>query len=310
MEVVKSIRVITSDKRCILKENSTFHVNLSGFQLPLEKKDLYVKVDNFYMPQKSKNIKFSIYFGADSSYLDSEQVKEFSLTYHNMADFCMQFNCLVWNEFLLKNINCKKTVEKTDVSGSCSTFSVADILEIRRKMGYSNNDIDCSGSFMLKYENCRFTLNIAVGKVFVATANLAKMLHFETELLKTLSKEETEAVTKKCELLSLCNTPVKICLQYVVGEVCHFLKDSEKMCHLLVKGLVNPCYRAAGGNYSVICSFNVEKMVMIPMLCILACRHVSSLEFCLLDDDMQSYFEGDKMQNVVVRFTLNVLKSL
>ena len=296
MEIVKQIRVITSDEKCKLKETSSFHMNLHGFKLPLDSKDLYVKVDNIYIPRKKKRIIFSMYYGKFTYSSLSKELKEYSLTYYSLEDLCMQLNHAVWNDFIAETLGCKtkekeKEKEKDVEKETVSSLNDEDMKEVRKKMGGKAlpNHRDM---FNLKYENNRHVLNIGHGNMYVITTNIGKLLGFETELLATVK-----------------NTYV-ICKNYVVGEPVSFLNAGENICNLTVKNLVNPVFRLGGGNSSVICCVDVEKNHVMSYLCKIVNRNLNYIEFSLLNDDMNSFFTDDELDHYTVRFTLNIMKSV
>ena len=282
MEILKQVRVVTSEKKCIFKERSAFHMNLPGFALPVNEKELFVKVDNFWMPKKKKNVKFSMFFNREEKYSDSSQLKSFDVNYYSMEDLVNQINCLVWNNFIGKEHNCCKTVDDGLISGEDP--------EKARRPYYSH--VDCSKRFVLKYENNCFLLNMYKGYIFVVSPNIAKLLNFE-------SQQNWDP------------DPMKISAKYTIGKPCHFLADHERICHVVIKNLVDSSFCGnGGGSYGVICSYDVENMQMTPFLKRLSCRFVRDLQFYLIDDNNESYFEGDELGSNAVRFTLNFLKTL
>ena len=333
MEIVKQVRIVTSQKKCIFSDRSQFHFNLTGFSLPMnDGKQLYLKVDNFSMPKKRKVIKFMMYFGHDVNFLKGDQVKEFTLKYYSMEDLCDQLNCLTWNNFVANTISCNigiatnkdsegiTTIGITtiadsnnaaaDVDANAATTNPVDsaittppddsalvisddaMLDIRSQIsGKPSSAVACEKRFLLKYENSRFVLNVYKDYVLVITSNIAEVLGFELEKISN-------------------SDLIKICSRYVIGDPCYFLADKERICHLLIKNLVDPAFCLGGRNYGIICSFDVEKMNMTSVLKRLACKYFHDLQFSLLNDDMESYFENDELTYHALRFTLNFLKSV
>lgn len=327
MEVIRQLRVVTSERKCVFKEKSQFHMNLSGFSLPVNERQLYLNIDNFWIPKKKKRVSFSMYFRRGvKDYCSVSQLKKFELTYYSMEDFAVQMNCLVWNNFCGKVSTCT-----SDVAGGCdrvhvrgvpgkdaagedlettgeaaagkdleiigdgtSTGVVGDDLElVKKKMAgrrpyYSH--VDCSKSFLMKYENDRFVLNLYRGSVFVVSANIGKLMNFDSDD-------------------SWDPDPMKLCNKYNIGSPCYFLDEHERTCHLVVKNLVDSSYYSSGGgSYGILCSFDAVGMKMTPFLKKLACKHIHDLHFYLMDDNNGSYFVEDELVNNAVRFTLNFLK--
>ena len=365
MEVIRQLRVVTSERKCVFKEKSQFHMNLPGFSLPVNERQLYLNVDNFWIPKKKKRVSFSMYFRRGvKDYCSVSQLKKFDLTYYSMEDFAVQMNCLVWNNFCGKAHTCT-----TDVAGGCdrvlgkganggeagepgeagvgeagagageavvgaggeavagvgeagagageavvgaggeavagedletsgtgdgkSMGVVGDDLElVKKKMAGRpyHSHVDCSRSFLLKYENDRFVLNMYRGSVFVVSANIGKLMNFDSDD-------------------SWDPDPMKLCNKYNVGSPCYFLDEHEQTCHLVMKNLVDSSfYNSGGGSYGILCSFDAVSMKMTPFLKKLACKHVHDLHFYLVDDNNGSYFVEDELVNNAVRFTLNFLK--
>ena len=103
METLRVIRVTTKDKGCYVRDKSSFHVNMNGHrEMDYGKEKLFVKMDQFEMPQKVKKMKFIMSFGYDTNFLKEENVKEYEINYVSMNDLCHQVNFLVYNDFILK----------------------------------------------------------------------------------------------------------------------------------------------------------------------------------------------------------------
>ena len=330
MEIVKQVRIVTSQHKCIFKDRSQFHFNLAGFSLPMnaDGKELYLKVDNFSMPKKRKVIEFMMYFGHDVNFLKGDQVKKFMLKYYSLEDLCDQLNCLTWNNFVANTISCNIGIATNKDSEGVTTIGITTIadgnsadvdsttaantnpidsattttpalvisddamLDIRSKIsGKPSSVVACEKRFLLKYENSRFVLNVYKDYVLVISSNIAEVLGFELEKISN-------------------SNLIKICSRYIVGDPRYFLADKERVCHLLIKNLVDPVFCLGGRNYGIICSFDVEKMKMTSVLKRLVCKHFHDLQFSLLNDDMESYFESDELKYHALRFTLNFLKSV
>ena len=288
MELIKQLRVVTSEQRCILKQTNTYHMNMNGFSLPSKiGKTVFCKIDNFWCPPKKKKVEFAIYFGIDKSSVNVKLVKKIKLDYCSMEDLCMQINGTVWHEFLSE----KKTTEvnkpePSDESGSSVEKPLSDevLLEIRKKLFKIE---ECSNDilFHLKYEHGRFSLKMKRGYAIVLTGSIINKLGFDVEV-----KDE--------DIIKMNHT-------FLVGKPCKFLEDNEKICHLSVKDMVEQvCFRN-GSNFGIVCSYNFETGIMTSPLCRLSCNHVRELQFCLLDDSMNYYYNGNELENNDIRFTVN-----
>ena len=103
METLRVIRVTTKDKGCYVRDKSSFHVNMNGHrEMDYGKEKLFVKMDQFEMPQKVKKMKFIMSFGYDTNFLKQENVKEYEINYVSINDLCHQVNFLVYNDFIMK----------------------------------------------------------------------------------------------------------------------------------------------------------------------------------------------------------------
>lgn len=128
METLKVIRVTTNDKGCYVRDKSSFHVNMNGLSLnTLEKEKIYVKMEQFVMPEKVKKLKFIMNFGYDTKFLKKEDTHEYEINYTSMNDLCHQVNVLVYSNFIMKAV-CKENdnLNDSDVPSSASSSGNID----------------------------------------------------------------------------------------------------------------------------------------------------------------------------------------
>ena len=304
MEIVKQIRVLTNESHCLVNDSNSFHVNIPCFSLPREEKPIYVQVDNLWLPKKMRNVRFNVFFGQNGKYRgSSKQLKEFNLYYYSFEDLVYQLNLVIWKDFLHGN---KQKLDKADKAEKADKadkddkdestgldLSDTDLKAIIKKL--SGKEVpsleNCPEYFNLKYEKNRFVLSLGRGFTFVASCNLGKLLGFNNEMSNK------------------CSDEFVISSGLVIGECREFLEQKDKICHLLIKNIIDPLYRSNGVNYSIVCSFDVVNFKMNPFLKRLSCRYLNSVEFKLLNDKMEKYDFGSSDLHGI-RFTLNLLKSL
>ena len=125
MEVLREIRVKTSDEGCYVKDDSSFHVNLNGLTLNHDERDkIFVRLENLTLPERQKSVKFFLYVGGDKKFLSKEEIQHFEVKYYSMNDLCNQLNCLVYNNFVYKTV-CAE-YKSTSVEVEPTTESVGD----------------------------------------------------------------------------------------------------------------------------------------------------------------------------------------
>ena len=319
METVKDIRISSKDQICYIKDSSSFHMNLTGLNIPAsEKEKLYVKISNVRVPTVEKNISFSMYFGIDTKFLSNELVKECDVVYTSFDDLCMKINAFVYNSFIFdshclqsdsNSENPTNPHENTPAETSpepYSSLTPSVILNVREQMGGSSIDsLKAKSLFALSYKNGKFSLEIAPKFMFFSSCNLMKLIGFETEINEALlvnSRSNVDAM-KECEFAFM-----KICKPFTVSNEKEFLLPKEQICYITSRNLVAPTFFQNGCNYCVLGSFDMvhKKMTCFPKR--LASNRLCELSFTMLNCQMEPYFFGVNLKKSPFSFDINILK--
>ena len=178
---------------------------------------------------------------------------------------------------------------------------------LRQKMSATNSVVPVENMFCLKYVDGRVQLKMAAGFMFFASAHLMLALGFRSEVMRTFtSSGKTEAeVIKESDNLTL-----KICSCFNISDIVHFYADEDRICHIGFKKLIEPTFFVDGNMHSILCSYDIEKKVVLCNLKRLNNVSFREVQFCLYNNLFEPYELGVCVKKCPISFNLVICKKL
>lgn len=376
METLRVIRVSTKDQGCYMRDKSSFHVNLSGLrEIDHGKEKLFVKMEQFEMPQKVKKLNFIMNFGYDTNFLKKEDINEFEINYVSMNDLCQQINALVYNNFILKtvcveNIKSNEEISSTNPvvnpvenpvensveipiekpvgnpienpdnsteasveapvevpveapveapvvingptpvisndNGNAKTVDASRLLmnySLRQKMSDKKSTVPVKEMFYVEYVDGRIQMKMAPGFMFFASVNLMLALGLKSQVMHG-GKSEAEVLSESEKLT------MKICSSFTVSDIVHFIADKEKICHIGFRRLIEPTFYINGNLHSILCSYDVEKKVILCNMKRFNNTSLREVQFTLYNNLFEPYEVGVCVKKCPISFNLVICKKL
>ena len=178
---------------------------------------------------------------------------------------------------------------------------------LRQKMSATNFVVPVENMFCLKYVDGRVQMKMAAGFMFFASAHLLLALGFRSEVMRTFtSSGKTEAeVIKESDNLTL-----KICSCFNISDIVHFYADEDRICHIGFKKLIELTFFVDGNMHSILCSYDIEKKVVLCNLKRLNNVSFREVQFCLYNNLFEPYELGVCVKKCPISFNLVICKKL
>ena len=238
MELIKQLRLSTSDSKCYLQSSNNFHFNLNGALSDLfsGKERIFTRLRHMSISSIARKITFSLYYGPSVNYMKDVDVKTVTIIYTSYEELCFR---------LMHEANC---LIKSD---SC-TYTTSD---------HSNHICDGvreSDLLRLHYENDIFKLVNGPGCITILTCNVLKIMKFSSYILDSFSAHEIDAMGET-EAIESCLKPIKLEGRILIGTPVKFYNDWSRYCHVLVDGLVYDTFVFDSIRYPVLGTYCMNK---------------------------------------------------
>lgn len=263
-------------------------MNLPGFYATSgDKKDLYVNVTDFRLPVIQKSITFFMYYGFDTSSLERDAVKEYTIEYSSLNEFAQQLRCAIFNDFLYKS-NCVKKDDDKVVNRGVARDEVETVFSLRFRDGIFEMQVD---------EHCA---------VF-ATVNLFELMGFKSEVYDAKNRRNDDKVLAP---LGEEVDAMKICQRLTCGVPVQFLSEMERVCHLVIERCIEPGMYFNGGRYGVVCSYDLVDRKLTSNFKRFDISGLRNISFSVLNNDFKAYDFGCCLKSQSLRFVLNISKKI
>ena len=238
MELIKQLRLSTSDSKCYHQSSNNFHFNLNGAlsDLSIGEKRIFTRLRHMSLPKITRKITLSLYYGPRVTYMKDADVKKTTITYTSFDELCIRFmhaaNCLI----------------KSD---SC-TYTTSDHSE------HICDGVKESDLLRLQYESDVFKLTNGPGFITVLTCNFLKLMNFSSYILESFSAHEIDAIGA-AEAIETCLKPIKLEGRILIGSPVKFFNEWSRYCHVLVDGLVYDTFVFDSIRYPVLGTYCIDK---------------------------------------------------
>ena len=178
---------------------------------------------------------------------------------------------------------------------------------LRRKMSVTKTPVPVEDMFCVKYIDGRVQMRLAAGFMFFASVNLMLALGFRSEVMRLFGssgKSEAEVISESD------NLTLKICSCFTISDIVHFLADEDRICHIGFKKLIEPTFYIDGNLHSILCSYDVEKKVILCNLKRLNNVSFREVQFCLYNNLFEPYELGVCVKKCPISFNLVICKKL
>ena len=178
---------------------------------------------------------------------------------------------------------------------------------LRQKMSVAKTTVPVEDMFCVKYVDGRVQMRMAAGFMFFASAHLMLALGFRSEVMRLFGssgKTEAEVISESDKLT------LKICSCFTISDIVHFLADEDRICHIGFKKLIEPTFYIDGNLHSILCSYDVEKKVILCNLKRLNNVSFREVQFCLYNNLFEPYELGVCVKKCPISFNLVICKKL
>ena len=231
----KEIKVSTAYNHCSVGKSSTFHFNFENLS---NNHELFIGVKDVHCPPAQKKINFSMYYGAETSSLTAQQVKNYECNYSNFKELGL---------IIMANANGRSSNSQLQM---CRNFHSSHSSHI---CDYDlNNDM-----LIVDYIDGKFFMQIGKGHMLTLSAELVKLMGFHDVILSSLNDSEKEGKTEK-EILEGHKTPVKFSKAVYLGRHCTLFKPYETKIHFEFPNLIDLSYVHNRNGYSILFTFDQE----------------------------------------------------
>ena len=303
MEIVKEVRVDRLSTEC--KEESSFHVNITGLQDILQHgKKHKVRVKDVFMPYIWRRQEFKAYYGKRNDHVTNAQ--PFTVNYHSIEDLCEQLTVILNYSVPVPK---KPAVSTTSTTTSTSTTLTSTTSSIEST---ATSGATCCVNIRSNHGKhiCDNILDKNLIKIFVR--NHRVVVHCSRDYGLYISKHMAIVLGFKVlddffELNILNEDYVQFVGRINIGEPVSILGDDEKLCHVVMDGLESR-FLTIEGHFGVLFSYNYfrnecEDSDKLNTFKVFNCVS-NRLNFKFFNEKMVPFSFGADINNLTFSFTL------